>query len=68
MTCLTQHWMYGNKGTSVPVNSYGTLTKIKTPASLPNTSCLVAYFVSCRSTVMNRFYQATIAYTDTVGH
>lgn len=73
MTCKPRSWFYGNASRGITGVKYGTLTRIATPASLPDTACTVACWVSCRSTKLDeagerRFYQAAIAYTPQVGH
>jgi hypothetical protein len=73
MSCKPNSWFYGNCGSGITGTRYGTLTRIKTPSSLPSITCTVAYFVSCRSTNLDsegkhRFYQATIAYTPSAGY
>jgi hypothetical protein len=71
LTCNSQ-WFYGNKANGLSGTNYGALTRIRTPNSLPDTTCTVAYWVGCTSTTLDeennpRFYQATIAYTPSVG-
>jgi hypothetical protein len=74
MTCYNSGiWFYGIASRNISGTKYGTLTRIKTPSSLPQTTCSVAYWVSCRSTNLDennnhRFYQATIAYTPSAGY
>ena len=73
MACNTASWFYGVISQGITGTKYGTLTRITTPSSLPSLNCTVAYWVSCRSTNLDeqgnhRFYQATIAYTPSVGH
>ena len=69
MSCHTNSWFYGNRALGLSGTYYGTLTRIRTPSSLPSTTCSVFYWVACRSTANNnRFYQATIAYTPTAGY
>jgi len=73
LTCYSSGiWFYGNRASGISGTKYGTLTRFRTPSSLPKTTCSVAYFVSCRSTTLDeqgsrRFYQSTIAYTPSVG-
>ncbi len=73
---FNQNWFYGLSSREITGTKYGALARITTPSSLPTPAGLVAYFVSCKSTttyyddegiLQHRFYQATIAYTNTAG-
>ncbi len=73
MTCSNSGiWFYGVKAEGLSGQLYGTISRIRTPGSLPPITCSIAYFVSCRTTTHDesgsfRFYQSTIAFTPSAG-